>query len=56
MHFTFQSPRIYGSDGRILLKWIFKKWDGGSMHWIDLAQNMDWWRAFVNAVMKLRGA
>jgi len=24
-------------DGRIILKWIFRKWDG-SMDWIDLAK------------------
>ena len=23
-------------DGRIILRWIFRKWDGG-MDWIDLA-------------------
>jgi hypothetical protein len=40
-------------DGRIILKWIFKKWDGG-MDWIDMAQNRDRWRAVVNAVMNLR--
>jgi hypothetical protein len=42
-----------GVDGRIILKWIFKKWDGG-MGWIDMAQDGDRWRAFVNAVMNLR--
>jgi hypothetical protein len=42
-----------GVDGRIMLKWIFKAWDGG-MDWIDLAQDRDRWRAVVNAVMNLR--
>jgi hypothetical protein len=42
-----------GIDGRTLLKWIFKMWDGG-MYWIDLTQDRDRWRALVNAVMKFR--
>jgi hypothetical protein len=29
-------------DGRTILKWTFKKWDGG-MGWIDLAQERDRW-------------
>jgi hypothetical protein len=42
-----------GVDGRIILKWILKKWDGG-MDWIELAQDRDRWQALVNGVMKLR--
>ena len=40
-------------DGRILLKFIFEKFDG-DMDWIDLAQDRDRWRAVVNGVMNLR--
>jgi hypothetical protein len=43
-----------GVDGRIILKWIFKKWDGGGVDWIDMAQDRDRWRALVNAVMNPR--
>jgi hypothetical protein len=42
-----------GVDGRIILNWIFKTWDGG-MDWIELSQDRNGWRAVVNAVMNLR--
>jgi ribosomal protein L34 len=42
-----------GLDGRIILKWIFKQWDGG-MDWIDMAQDRDRWRVLVNAEANLR--
>ena len=43
-----------GVDGSIILRWIFRKWDVGSMDWIELAQDRDRWRVLVNAVMKIR--
>ena len=42
-----------GIDGRIILKWIFRKWDAG-MDCIDLAQDRDTWQALVNTVMNLQ--
>jgi hypothetical protein len=36
----------------IILKWIFKKWEGG-MDWIDHSQDRDKWRAVVNAAVNL---
>jgi hypothetical protein len=39
-------------DGRIILKWILEKWDGGT-DWIGLAQERDRWWSVVNAVMNL---
>jgi hypothetical protein len=48
-----------GIDGRIILKWIFERLDGGGIDWINLAQDRDRWRAVVNAVNlgvhKMRG-
>ena len=43
-----------GIDGRIILRWIFKKGDVGGMDWIELAQDRDRLRARVNVVMNLR--
>jgi hypothetical protein len=28
-------------DGRIILRWIFRKWNVGDLDWIELAQGMD---------------
>jgi hypothetical protein len=42
-----------GIDGRIMLGWIFKKWDVGE-ELIGLAQDRDRWRALVSAVRNLR--
>jgi hypothetical protein len=40
-------------DGRIILKWICKKWDGA---WTGLSWLRIWtrWLALVNAVMNFR--
>jgi hypothetical protein len=40
--------------GRLILKWIFKKWDG-NMQCIDVVQDRNR-RAFVNAVTDFRVA
>ena len=41
-----------GVDGRIILRWIFRK-GGGGMDWTGLVEDRDRWRALVNAVMNL---
>jgi hypothetical protein len=43
-----------GVDGKIILRWIFRKFDGGGMDWIDLAQDSNRWQALVNVVMNLQ--
>jgi len=49
----FEDP---DENGRIILKRIFTKWEGGGgMDWIDMTQNRERWRALVNAVMNLLG-
>jgi len=42
-----------GVDMRIILKCVFKKWDGG-IDWNFTAQDTDRWQDLVNAVMNLR--
>ena len=41
-------------DGRIILRWIIRKWDVGFMDWIELAQDRVRWRALVSKVMNFR--
>jgi hypothetical protein len=42
-----------GVDGRVILKWIFRKCDGG-MDWTEMAHDRYGWRALVKAVMNLQ--
>jgi len=44
-----------GVDGRIKIKWAFRKWNRG-MDCIDLVQNRDRWLSLVNAVMNFSGS
>jgi hypothetical protein len=30
-----------GVDGRIILRWIFRKWDLGVIDWTDMVQDRD---------------
>jgi len=42
------------ADGRIILIWIFRKWEGIRGDWMEFAQDRDRWRALVSTVMNLR--
>jgi hypothetical protein len=41
-------------DERMGSEWILGRLAGGSVDWIQLAQDRDRWRAVVSAVMNLR--
>jgi hypothetical protein len=43
-----------GVSGKIILRWIFRKWDVVGIDWIELAYDRYRWRALVNVVMNLR--
>jgi len=48
-----------GLDEKIILRWIFKKWDKvgwGALDWTNVAQDREKWRADVHTVMNLQDA
>ena len=40
-------------DGRIVLRWILRKWHAGGMDCVELAQDRDRWLDVMNEVMNL---
>jgi hypothetical protein len=42
-----------GVDGRIILRWIVRKWEGG-IDWIYPAYGRGRWRALANVVVNFR--
>ena len=43
-----------GKGGRIILKWIFKKWNEVACTGVDLAKDSNRWKALVDAVMNFK--
>jgi hypothetical protein len=43
-----------GVGGWTILKWILERDNGMVINWIDLAQDMDKWKALVNTGIILR--
>jgi hypothetical protein len=43
-----------GLVGKIIKRWIFRKWDVGDMDYIDVAQDRDRWPALVSEVTNYR--
>jgi hypothetical protein len=40
-------------DGRIILRWIFSKYNGG-MDWMHLALDRGMWQILANVIMNLQ--
>jgi hypothetical protein len=52
---SLRERRHYGDqdvDGRIILRWIFRKLGGVRGDWMKLAQDRDRWRTLVSTVRK----
>jgi hypothetical protein len=58
--YWWESQKEMKSLGRTKRRWVdnikmdLREVGWGGMDWIDLAQDMDQWRALVNTVMNLR--
>ena len=45
-----------GVDEKVILRWIFRKWDVGIWTGLIWSQDRDRWRALVNAVVEPSGS